>query len=94
MDFHALTGHGPIQQFFSVEVSSVGDPGDLVCHGLVFVLHDLALGIIIGARGRLFRQLFHTDQLFVDYLQGAFSHLNHGNGITGIPDALVQNRNI
>jgi len=96
MDLHLAGGAGKaaVQEFDAVEVGSHGNPGNFRGHGLVFTVHNEALGRGIGARGRLFRQLFHAGEFFVNNREGSVRRLNQGHGVVGVADPLVQHPDV
>ncbi len=86
----ACSGEVAVEQVDAVEVRGVGDPRDFRSHGLELGIDEQTLIRVVRAGGGLFSQLFESDELFVDDLQGAVRRLNHRDGVVGVADALVE----
>ena len=83
-------GKRSIQQLDTVEIRGIGNAVDFRRHCLIFGRNDQPLrGIVRSSRG-LLGQFLHADQFFVNDRQRAVRHLDHGNRIVGVADALVE----
>ncbi|MNZ62123.1 hypothetical protein D3C78_802370 [compost metagenome] len=83
-------GERTIQHLTTTEGGGVGDTGQFVLQGADFLLQCLAVGGVVGAVGRLQRQVAHALKDVGGLLQSAFSGLRQGDTVVGVAYRHVQ----
>ena len=87
-------GERTVQQMNTVEIRGAGYALDFRGHLLKLAVDHQTLGGVIGAGGRLFRQLLHANQLLVDDTQRPVRRLNQGDGVVDVARALMEGSHI
>jgi hypothetical protein len=85
-----VDGERPGQQALAVERGGLGDPVDLGPEGRDLGCHRLGVFRAQRAVGRLDRQLANALEHCVDFVEGAFSRLDHRNAVLCIPLGLIE----